>query len=162
MTGVSTTTTTRYEIVGTTQDVTQCDQCGRNDLRGTIVLAVLEVTINDATGAEEWNHTGDIVHYGSDCGAKAVGYGPGKGRALRKEAEIADRAAAREAEMLAERRSRYRRALDTLAFDNEIEAGKVATAQLGQIRRTFHQMGGYDALGAFPAWVAKVAETGTL
>lgn len=150
------TTTTQYEVVGTTQDVTQCQQCGRDDLRGTIALAVVEVTTGD-DGNEEWNHTGEVVYYGSDCGAKAAGYGTGKGRQLRAEAEAADRAAARQAEMLAERRTYYGQVVEFLATGSHGPEDIALRA-----RQTFHRSGGFDVLGPFPAWVAQVAETGKL
>lgn len=60
-------TTTRpvFRVLGTTDDVTTCELCGREDLRGTVVLETI-----DADG----NGTGDLVHYGSDCGARAAGW----------------------------------------------------------------------------------------
>jgi hypothetical protein len=52
-----------YRVLGTTDDVTTCDLCGRRELRGTIVLAIL-----DADG----NPEGEL-YAGSTCGAKAAG-----------------------------------------------------------------------------------------
>lgn len=44
-------------FLGTTDDVTTCDCCGRADLKSTVAL--------DVDGA--------VVHYGSDCAARAIG-----------------------------------------------------------------------------------------
>lgn len=56
-------TTTTYRILGTTDEVTTCDLCGRINLKGTIVLAEL-----DADGNPD-----GTVYAGSDCGARAAG-----------------------------------------------------------------------------------------
>lgn len=149
------TTTTAYEVLGTTQDVTECQQCGRADLRGTVALAVLEVTALP-DGGNEWNHTGEVVYYGSDCGAKAAGYGPGKGRQLRKDAEAADRDAAR-----AEAR-RLEIAANKAAALVAFNEGRDEDIYLRGARSDYHHMGGYDALGVFPLWLARVAATGCL
>jgi hypothetical protein len=58
------TTSKAFNVKGTTEDVTTCDLCGREDLKFTVALAVL-----DADGNET-----EIVHYGSDCGAKVSGW----------------------------------------------------------------------------------------
>ncbi len=60
-----TTTRRAFQVVGTTDDVTTCGLCGRDELRGTIVLAVLDADGND---------TGERNYYGSTCGAKAAGW----------------------------------------------------------------------------------------
>jgi hypothetical protein len=54
-----------YRVLGTTTDVTECDLCGRTELRGTIILLPLDV---------DGNAAGDAVHYGSECGARAAGW----------------------------------------------------------------------------------------
>jgi hypothetical protein len=69
-----------FRILGTTNDVTECEHCGRTELKGTIVLAPL-----DADG----NAEADPVHYGAVCGARAAGW---KTADLRKAASAADRA----------------------------------------------------------------------
>jgi hypothetical protein len=53
-----------FKVKGTTDGVTECELCGRVDLKGTIVLAPL-----DEDGNEE-----DVVYYGTSCGAKAAGW----------------------------------------------------------------------------------------
>jgi len=49
-----------FTFLGTTQEVTECWLCGKQELKGTIVL--------------ENNETGEIVYYGSTCGSKALGF----------------------------------------------------------------------------------------
>lgn len=49
-----------YEFLGTTADVTDCDCCGRHELKYTIVLRHLE--------------SGDITNFGRACGARALGW----------------------------------------------------------------------------------------
>lgn len=150
------TTTTAYEVLGTSDEHTQCQSCGRDDLRGTIALAVVSVTVL-GNGNEEWAHTGEVVYFGSDCGARAAGYGRGGAAKMRKEAASADYAAAAHAEMVAERKAGY---TEALVFFQSGEDGE--HPQLLRARQTFHRSGGLDALGPFPAWLAGVAETGIL
>lgn len=69
-----------FKVLGTTQDVTTCDLCGRDELRGTVRLGALDVDGN----------VEDVVHYGSACGAKAAGWTT---QEIRKQASAADRAA---------------------------------------------------------------------
>ena len=49
-----------FEVKGTTDEFTTCELCGREGLKSTIVLV-------PTAG-------GDVVHYGSDCGARAAGW----------------------------------------------------------------------------------------
>lgn len=93
-------TTTAYRVLGTTDDFTTCELCGRSDLKGTIVLAVI-----DADGTD----SGEIVYYGSDCGARAAGW---THREIRERAREADCRAAEAVE--AERRAAH--AADLAAF----------------------------------------------
>lgn len=51
-----------YRILGTTDEVTTCDCCGRANLLMTIALAPL-----DADG-----NAGEPVHFGTSCAAKAA------------------------------------------------------------------------------------------
>jgi hypothetical protein len=51
-----------YKVLGTTQDVTDCDCCGRVDLKKTVILGIL-----DADGNVE-----DVVHFGTTCAAHAA------------------------------------------------------------------------------------------
>jgi len=48
-----------YTFIGTTDEVTQCGCCGRDNLKGTVVLKTSD---------------GDFVFFGSTCGAKALGW----------------------------------------------------------------------------------------
>lgn len=75
------TTITRpaYRVLGTTDEITVCGLCGRDELKGTVVLAVL-----DADGNET-----DVVHFGASCGAKAAGWTT---KVVRDTAKAADKA----------------------------------------------------------------------
>lgn len=50
----------RYATRGTTDDVTTCQICGKPELRGTVILAIL-----DADG-----NTEDVTYAGTSCAAK--------------------------------------------------------------------------------------------
>lgn len=71
-----------FAVLGTTNDITTCEHCGRTDLKHTIVLDAL-----DADG----NRTGDISYYGATCGARAAGWTTAA--EFRKAAKTADTAA---------------------------------------------------------------------
>lgn len=81
--GMTNTETARkaYKVLGTTDEVTECEHCGRVDLKGTIRLGIL-----DADGNVE-----DVTYFGAVCGAKAAGWTT---KDIRKAASAADRAAA--------------------------------------------------------------------
>lgn len=82
-------TTTTYRVLGTTDDVTTCDICGRPELKGTVAL--------DADG--------DTLYAGTSCAARIAGR---PARDIRSAARVADEAridaerAARAAEAAAE------------------------------------------------------------
>lgn len=85
-----------YKVLGTTDDVTTCDLCGKPELKGTVVLAPLDV---------DGNEGGDVEYFGTSCAAKAAGWTLKEVRAgvkaAKEEAAKAERAAriaAREAE----------------------------------------------------------------
>lgn len=75
-----------FAVLGTTDHVTVCWLCGRDELRGTIALDTL-----DADG----NRTGNVVYYGSSCGAKAAGWTQKEFKAAVKAADQANLDAAR-------------------------------------------------------------------
>lgn len=54
-----------YRVKGTTDEVTTCELCGRDELKGTVVLQPL-----DADG----NPDGDPSHFGTACAAAAAGW----------------------------------------------------------------------------------------
>lgn len=95
-----------YRVKGTTDEVTECELCGRQELKGTVVLAVL-----DADGNEE-----DVVYFGASCGAKAAGWTT---KVVRDAAKAADKAAheARLARMQEESR-RFCNARDAWVNEN--------------------------------------------
>lgn len=74
-----------FRVLGTTQDVTECELCGRSELKGTIVLAPL-----DADGNNE-----GVVYYGASCGAKAAGWTTKDVRKAAKDADAEARQAHR-------------------------------------------------------------------
>jgi hypothetical protein len=67
-----------YKVLGTTTDVTECGFCGRDDLRSAIALQPLD---------PDGNAAGEVVYYGSDCGARAAGWTQ---REIRRQARHAD------------------------------------------------------------------------
>jgi hypothetical protein len=68
-----------FKVLGTTDDVTECEHCGRTDLKGTIRLGVL-----DADGNVEGE-----TYFGAVCGARAAGWTT---KDIRKQATAANRA----------------------------------------------------------------------
>ncbi len=52
------TNNTMFRVLGTTDEVSTCDCCGRTGLKSTVALDVVE--------------TGDVVHFGVTCAAKAM------------------------------------------------------------------------------------------
>lgn len=61
---VSKTTVKAYRVKGTTDEVTECDLCGKVELKGTVILAAL-----DADGNED-----GVCYFGTSCAAKAAGW----------------------------------------------------------------------------------------
>lgn len=55
-------TAIQYRIKGTSNDVTNCDCCGRDQLRRTVALAVLDADRNET----------ETVYYGTSCAARAM------------------------------------------------------------------------------------------
>lgn len=77
-----------FRVLGTTDDVTTCELCGREELRGTTVLEALDV---------EGNGTGELLHYGSSCAARAAGWSTREVVTAAKAADDARREAERRA-----------------------------------------------------------------
>ena len=77
-----------FAVLGTTDDITTCELCGRSDLRSTVVLDVL-----DAEGMK----TGDLVYYGSDCAGRAAGWTTREVNQRIRDAQRREREAARAA-----------------------------------------------------------------
>lgn len=112
MSSTENTATARFSLVGVTGDVTACDCCGRDDLKKTVILGAL-----DADGNVE-----DVVYYGSECAARALGR-RGAARKVYREAEDTARAA----DAARRREASRQRAQDTL---DAIEAGTFTDADL--------------------------------
>ena len=113
-------TTVRY--IGTTDDVTACDHCGKVDLRSTVVLELLDA---------ESNSTGDVVHYGTTCAARALAPRGVRTTAarVRTEAEFARRLTLMEAPNAAARLAHY-------SGPDAVEAFRDANRQWGTELRT--------------------------
>ncbi|MEU1254842.1 hypothetical protein ABZ445_16340 [Streptomyces chartreusis] len=85
-----------YKVLGTTDDVTTCELCGKPELKGTVVLAPLD---------EDGNPDGEC-YFGVSCAAKAAGWTQREVRAGIKTAKDEERArqqAERDAAWAAER-----------------------------------------------------------
>ena len=89
-----------FRVLGTTDEITACEHCGRVDLKGTIILGALDVDGN----------VEGVTYFGAVCGARAAGWTV---KDLRKAAGEADRAR-REAE----------RAARMAAFDAALDAAE--------------------------------------
>lgn len=76
------------EFVGVSDEQTECDLCGRSNLKRTVILRI--------GGAE--------VHYGSDCAAKALGWGENSGAKRQVEKLAGEAQVKREQEQERERR----------------------------------------------------------
>lgn len=76
------------KFLGTTDDVTTCDCCGKANLKSTVALS-----IDDS----------DPVHYGSDCAAQAIGRDVKEVRKETRKADRANESRAAEAKARAER-----------------------------------------------------------
>lgn len=80
-----TVTTALFRVLGTTDDVTECEQCGRDELKSTVILGYIDPHSNDID---------DVTYMGSDCAARATGW---KQTTIRSHAAAADRKAKRDA-----------------------------------------------------------------
>lgn len=69
-------TRTKFRYIGTTDDVIECEQCGKPNLRSTVVIMPLDA---------EGNDDGEPVYYGSVCAARALAV-RGGGKAVRQSA----------------------------------------------------------------------------
>jgi hypothetical protein len=59
---MTTTQAPKFRYIGTTDEQTQCDKCGRTELRSTVLVAELDQDGNVA----------EVLHYGSTCAARAL------------------------------------------------------------------------------------------
>lgn len=75
---MTTTTVPQVRYIGVTDDVVQCEKCGKPNLRNTVVLMLLDEDGNDA----------EVTYYGSTCAARALAV-RGGGRAVLVSARIA-------------------------------------------------------------------------
>lgn len=85
-----------YRVKGTTDDVTDCELCGKAELKGTVMLVPLDADGND---------DGEVCYFGTSCAAKAAGWtvrdvkaGIKRAADEKREAEAAKRRAVHEAE----------------------------------------------------------------
>lgn len=75
---MTTTTAPAFRYLGITDECVECQQCGKAELRSTVVLAILDVDGN----------VEDVTYYGSSCAARALGV-RGGGRAVLQSARWA-------------------------------------------------------------------------
>ncbi len=73
------TTSENYRYLGVTDECTECEKCGKVELRSTVVLQPLDV---------DGNADGDPVYFGSTCAARALSV-RGGGRAVLRSARFA-------------------------------------------------------------------------
>lgn len=66
-----------YRVRGTTDDVTICERCGKPELKGTVILDVLDTDGN----------TEEITYFGTTCAARVTGR---KATAIKNDASGAD------------------------------------------------------------------------
>jgi hypothetical protein len=85
-----------YRVIGTTDESTECDLCGKVELKATVMLVPIDA---------EGNADGDVCYFGTSCAAKAAGWtvrevraGIKRAAAEKLTAERARRIAEREAE----------------------------------------------------------------
>lgn len=76
-----------YRVGGTTDEITQCELCGRPELKGTVQMIEL-----DAAGNDLEDH-----YFGTSCAAKAAGWTQKEVKAAAKTADQERREAARRA-----------------------------------------------------------------
>lgn len=85
-----------YRVIGTTDESTECDLCGKVELKATVMLVPLDDGGND---------DGDVCYFGTSCAAKAAGWtvrevkaGIKRAADEKRERELAERAVVRAAE----------------------------------------------------------------
>jgi len=86
-----------YRVAGTTDDVTTCDQCGREDLRMTVRLVIVKGDVEDGE-----------LFVGSECATRF----PAPGRKRRTRSAILAEAAAADRE----RAERHKKAREMIAY----------------------------------------------
>ena len=70
--------TPKFRYIGTTDECTECQRCGKFELKATVVLAILDIDGNDE----------EITYYGSSCAGRALAI-KGGGRAVLQSARWA-------------------------------------------------------------------------
>ena len=105
----------RFLVLGTTDDVTTCDDCGRTGLTHTVRLGVVDLTTGEVDGE---------VYFGSVCGARAAGRTV---KGFREEARAADRAT-REAERAARHAAMAAQAAEWATLDGTADCQRPPSA----------------------------------
>lgn len=106
---MTTTQGTSYRVLGSTDDITECDQCGKVDLKGTVILGIMD---------DDGNIEGEI-YAGSTCAAKMAGMRT-TGAKIRQQAAGADY----------QRSEAVRNARERLSWWEPIEGDRAATREL--------------------------------
>lgn len=124
----------RARFLGTTDDVTQCECCGRDELKSTVAISL--------------DGESDPVFYGVVCAARALGT---TAKVVRSETKAADEARAKAAREVADRK----RAIEFAASEDWLfgvtrDAIGYRAADLDRFRR-LERLGGYAAAMALYA-----------
>jgi hypothetical protein len=138
---MTTATAPKFRYIGVTDDCVTCQNCGKDELKSTVVLAIL-----DADG----NQDGDVTYYGSSCAARALGV-RGGGRAVLTAAQAAHRQTIEAA----------RNARDQLAYYGLPETGQPTSAVLALATAryaTVHEHAMWAADKTWNDWEAMVQE----
>jgi hypothetical protein len=133
---------TRYRVLGTTDDVTTCEICGKDDLKSTTMVATLDPDGNEA----------GMTYAGSDCAAKRTGWTQ---KQVKDAAKAADRAAAEALDALANEAGRITSRARDIALAEYVTATYGVPASM---RGPWPQMGNVPARTASPYQIVKAWE----
>jgi hypothetical protein len=120
----------------------ECQECGRGAHKTMTKLRETK--------------TGGIIWAGGGCASILMFGRRDRVAAVINAAADANRRAEQDEDLRTERRARYTIAL--AAFEADDDNALFDT----NARRTYFASGGFEALGSFPAWIARVAATGDL
>lgn len=112
-----------YEALGTTDEETTCDLCGRADLKSTVALRDIEAD--------------EIVHFGSDCAARATGW-------TVREVELAAATADQEIELAAQAARDELARIESIAWTSWL----VEQTGLTDVFAAIKELGGFTAARA--------------
>jgi hypothetical protein len=141
---MTTTQSPQYRYIGTTDEQTQCDKCGRAELRSTVIVAELDQDGNVA----------EVLHYGSTCAARALSARYG---VKVTKAQVMNAAASAELD----RRNAARDARDMLAYYGLPERGAASEYAIQCAAESYahhHRMASWAPGMTAADWQAKVRD----